>query len=85
MNLIPTPASLALGFNVVEQIRDLCRVCESPSNNLNSIFDDHGCAYDLSSKMNAYLPIKVSLTNEPLPCKVSFHISNAFRPAGSKE
>lgn len=40
-------------------LQDLCRICGTTSNDLNSMFDDNGSAYDFASKINEYLPITV--------------------------
>lgn len=58
MNMYQSGANALYAFNLID-FQDLCRVCGNPSNNLNSMFDDHGCAYDFSSKINVYLPITV--------------------------
>lgn len=42
-------------------LQDLCRICGTTSNDLNSMFDDNGSAYDFASKINEYLPITVCL------------------------
>lgn len=58
MNMYQSGANALYAFNLID-FQDMCRICGSPSNNLNSLFDDHGCAYDYSSKINVYLPITV--------------------------
>lgn len=59
MNNIYTTASNAL-YAFSYDLNELCRICGSASNDLNSLFDDNGSAYDFSSKINEYLPITVS-------------------------
>lgn len=55
---IPTNGLYSFKFN----LQDLCRICGTTSNDLNSMFDDDsGSAYDFASKINEYLPITVSL------------------------
>lgn len=79
MNMYPSGANALYAFNLID-FQDLCRVCGNSSNNLNSLFDDHGCAYDFSSKINVYLPITVCIHNarpRPGTCAVylqHFHI-----------
>lgn len=43
-----------------DDLHELCRICGTASNDLNSLFDDNGSSYDFSSKVNEYLPITVS-------------------------
>lgn len=60
MNGLQSGANAMYAYNLID-FQDLCRVCGNPSHNLNSLFDDHGCSYDFSSKINVYLPITVRL------------------------
>ncbi|XP_055302360.1 zinc finger protein 808-like isoform X2 [Sitodiplosis mosellana] len=53
---IPTNGIYSFKFD----LQDLCRICGTTSNDLNSMFDDDsGSAYDFASKINEYLPITV--------------------------
>lgn len=62
MNAIYTSTPNALyAFNF--DLNELCRICGTSSNDLNSMFDDNGSAYDFSAKINEYLPIRVSYSN----------------------
>lgn len=83
--MYPSGASALYAFNLID-FQDLCRVCGNPSNNLNSLFDDHGCAYDFSSKINVYLPITVCLTlHSVLAARLRSSILISFAFAGSKD
>lgn len=47
----------------------LCRLCANRSDNLISVYSEEGISNDLSTKMNLYLPVKVSETDTlPLQC-----------------
>lgn len=68
MNTIYTsPANALYAFNF--ELQDLCRICGASSDELNSMFDDNGSAYDFSSKINEYLPIRVR-KSDFLPQKI---------------
>lgn len=68
MNTIYTSSANALyAFNF--ELQDLCRICGASSDELNSMFDDNGSAYDFSSKINEYLPIRVR-KSDFLPQKI---------------
>lgn len=68
MNTIYTsPANALYAFNF--ELEDVCRICGASSDELNSMFDDNGSAYDFSSKINEYLPIRVR-KSDFLPQKI---------------
>lgn len=47
----------------------LCRLCANRSDNLISVYSEEGISNDLSTKMNLYLPVKVSESDSlPLQC-----------------
>ncbi|CAH0550417.1 unnamed protein product [Brassicogethes aeneus] len=50
-------------------ISDICRLCANQSEKLIGIYTEDGCSNDLANKMNLYLPIKISETDDlPLQC-----------------
>lgn len=61
MNGLQSGANAMYAYSIID-FQELCRVCGNSSHNLNSLFDDHGCSYDFSSKINVYLPITVRLS-----------------------
>lgn len=47
----------------------VCRLCANHSDKVIGIYNEEGTANDLANKMNLYLPIKVSESDElPLQC-----------------
>lgn len=55
--------------NGIEGFEILCRLCANRSDHLIPIYSEEGISNDLPTKMNLYLPVKVSETDTlPLQC-----------------
>lgn len=61
--------------NGIEGFEILCRLCANKSDNLIPIYSEEGVSNDLSTKMNLYLPVKVS-ENDALPLQCCFQCAS---------